>query len=107
MTIQWCEFERRREGMAHALDGGLWLHRFVLRDEKMAHLVSSDRKLLVAAGRLLGLSERWLQYKPLKHPRTGVRVPAWHWDLRGVYLEAGLRMAGSKVPVEAPHGSPR
>lgn len=106
MIVQWREFERRCEGMAHALEGGLWLHRFALQGERMAHLVSSDRNLLLAAGRLLGMSERWLQYKPLKHPRTGVRVRAWHWDLRGTYLDAGLRLAGPKVPAETPHGPP-
>jgi hypothetical protein len=79
--------------MKHALDGGLWLHRFTLRGEAMAHLVSSDRSLLLDAGRLLGMSERWLQYKPLRHPATGARVEAWHWDLRGPYLERGLRFA--------------
>jgi len=96
LTIEWREFERRRDGMAHALSGGLWLHRFALWGEEMAHLVSSDRELLLAAGRLLGMSERWLQYKPLKHPRSAMRVAAWHWDLRGTYLEAGLRLAAPK-----------
>jgi hypothetical protein len=84
--------------MIHALDGGLWLHRFVLWGEEMAHLVSSDRDLLVVAGRLLGMSERWLQYKPLKHPRNGKRVAAWHWDLRGAYLDLGLRLAAARIP---------
>ena len=44
---QWREFLKRREGMLHALGGGLWLHRHVYRGEPMAHLVSSDRELLV------------------------------------------------------------
>ena len=98
MIIEWCEFESRHAGMTHALSGGLWLHRFVLWGEEMAHMISSDRELLLAAGRLLGMSERWLQYKPLKHPRDRVRVAAWHWDLRGTYLEAGLRLAAPKAP---------
>jgi hypothetical protein len=90
--------------MTHALDGGLWLHRFVLRGEPMAHLVSSDRELLIGAGRLLGLSERWLQHKPLKHPVTGERVQAWHWDLRGHYLDLGVRFAAPRAsgPVNPP-----
>ncbi len=83
----WREFERRRDGMVHALDGGLWLHRFALSGEAMAHLLSSDRQLLLWAGGCLGMREAWLQYKPLKHPRTGERVEAWHWDLRGPYLD--------------------
>ena len=52
----------------------------------MAHLVSADRERLLAVGRELGLDPAWLQYKPLKHPRTGQRVPAWHWDLWGTRL---------------------
>jgi hypothetical protein len=96
--IEWREFERRREGMIHAMNGGLWLHRFALWGEDMAHLVSSNRTLLVEAGRLLGMSERWLQYKPLRHPLHDERMDAWHWDLRGSYLELGLRLAAPKVP---------
>jgi hypothetical protein len=93
--------------MTYALDGGLWLHRFTLRGEAMAHLVSSSRDLLLSAGRLLGMSERWLQYKPLKHPQTSQRVEAWHWDLRGPYLELGLRFAAprSRGPIFPPSGS--
>jgi hypothetical protein len=72
--------------MCFALDGGVWLHRHTLRGEAMAHLVSSDQERLLAIGRALGLHAAWLQYKPLKDPRTGVRVRAWHWDLWGSYL---------------------
>lgn len=86
--------------MTYALDGGLWLHRFVLRGEPMAHLVSSDRPALLRAGRRLGLDPAWLQYKPLTHPRDGARVEAWHWDLRGRYLALALGLA---APAE---GSP-
>jgi len=73
--------------MCFALDGGVWLHRHRLRGEPMVHLVSADRDRLLALGRDLGLRQEWLQYKPLKHPRTGQRVPAWHWDLWGEKLE--------------------
>lgn len=59
----------------------MWLHRFNLGGRPMAHLVSSDRVALLEWGRAAGLDGRWIQYKPLKDPRTGVRVPAWHWDL--------------------------
>ena len=52
----------------------------------MVHLVSADRDRLLALGRELGLRPEWLQYKPLKDPRTGQRVPAWHWDLWGEKL---------------------
>ena len=93
MTARWRLFARRRDGMIHAMDGGLWLHRHVLRGEPMAHLVSSDREALLSAGRRLGMDPAWLQCKPLKHPRDGVRRPAWHWDLRGRYLELALRLA--------------
>ena len=72
--------------MCHALDGGVWLHRHRLNGEPMVHLVSADRERLLAVGRELGLEPAWLEYKPLKHPRTGLRVPAWHWDLRGARL---------------------
>lgn len=106
MRTEWREFERRREGMTHALDGGLWLHRFALRGEAMAHLVSSDRDLLLEAGRILGMRERWLQYKPLRHPRTGARMEAWHWDLRGPYLELGLRMAAPRAKATRCPGGP-
>jgi len=52
----------------------------------MAHVVSSDREALLSVGRALDLQPAWLQYKPLKDPRTGQRVPAWHWDLWGERL---------------------
>src|SRR5881628_1082381 len=81
------EFARRREGMCFALDGGVWLHRHRLRGEPMVHLVSADKERLLALGRRLDLHEAWLQYKPLKDPRTGIRVPAWHWDVWGSRLE--------------------
>ena len=81
--MTWREFPRRRDGLVYALDGGLWLHRFTLAGEPMAHLVSSDRDALLAWGEAQGLDPRWIQYKPLRDPRTGQRVPAWHWDLVG------------------------
>ena len=80
--------------MAFALKGGLWLHRFVLRGEPMAHLVSSDRDALWAVAGRLFLREEWLQYKPLKHPDSGRRVEAWHWDLRGSHLCWAIEWAG-------------
>ena len=73
--------------MLFALDGGVWLHRYHLRGEPMAHLISADRAQLLAIGRALGLHPAWLQYKPLKDPRTGTRVEAWHWDLWGSVLQ--------------------
>jgi len=72
--------------MCFALDGGVWLHRHRIRDEPMVHLVSADKERLLALGRELELRPEWLQYKPLKDPRTGIRVPAWHWDLWGTRL---------------------
>lgn len=72
--------------MIHAMDGGLWLHRHVWYGRAMAHLVSTDREKLLVFGRLLGLAEARLQFKPLKDPRNGVRRAAWHWDLGGPYL---------------------
>ena len=81
--MTWREFPRRRDGLRYALDGGLWLHRYSLDGTPMAHLVSSDRGVLLAWGRAVGLDPRWLQFKPLRNPHTGERVPAWHWDLWG------------------------
>jgi phage terminase small subunit len=72
--------------MCFALDGGVWLHRHRVRDEPMVHLVSADRQRLLDLGRDLGLRPEWIQYKPLKDPRTGERVPAWHWDVWGSFL---------------------
>jgi hypothetical protein len=72
--------------MCFALDGGVWLQRWRVRGEPMVHLVSADRERLLALGRALGLHADWLQYKPLKDPRTGRRVPAWHWDIWGPRL---------------------
>src|SRR2546427_11335999 len=66
--------------MCFALEGGVWLHRHTLRGEPMVHLVSADKERLLALGPALGLEPAWLQYKPLKDPRTGVRGAAWHWD---------------------------
>jgi hypothetical protein len=72
--------------MCFALDGGVWLQRWRYRGEPMVHLVSADRERLLALGRDLGFHPDWLQYKPLKDPRTGQRVPAWHWDVLGPRL---------------------
>jgi hypothetical protein len=80
------EFTRRREGMIHAMDGGMWLHRHTWFGRPMAHLVSTDRDLLLAYGRRAGLPDEKLQYKPLRDPRTGERRDAWHWDLVGRFL---------------------
>lgn len=85
--------------MRHALSGGLWFHRHTYRGEPMAHLVSSDRDLLLQAGHRLGIGLKYLEYKPLKDPDTGDRVEAWHWDLRGQYLTLGLKLLA--------HGSAR
>ena len=82
----WIEFERRRDGMVHAMDGGLWLHRHVWRGHEMAHLVSVDRARLLAYGERVGLPADRLQFKPLKDPRTDQRRDAWHWDLVGRFL---------------------
>jgi hypothetical protein len=80
------EFEKRRDGMIHAMDGGLWLHRHVWKGHRLAHLVSTNREKLLAYGRAVGIPVSRLQYKPLKDPRTGVRREAWHWDLGGPFL---------------------
>jgi len=53
----------------------------------MAHLVSADRERLLALGHRLRLHPDWLQYKPLKDPRSGMRRPAWHWDVWGSRLQ--------------------
>jgi len=84
--LVYVEFESRRAGMIHAMDGGLWLHRHVWKGRAMAHLVSTDRARLVAYGLAVGLSEERLQFKPLKDPRTTERREAWHWDLMGRFL---------------------
>ena len=85
------EFERRREGMIHAMNGGLWLHRHVWKGQPMAHLVSTDRERLLAYGAFVGLPLGRLQYKPLKDPRTSKRRAAWHWDLAGRFLPPRIR----------------
>jgi len=71
----------------------MWLHRFVLRGEPWAHLVSSDRAALLQAGQELDLVERWLQYRPIRHPATWERAEAWHWDLKGDRLARALQLA--------------
>ena len=83
---EYFEFERRRNGMMYALDGGLWLHRHVWKGHAMAHLISSDRRRLLEYGAIVGLPEERLQFKPLKDPRTAERRDAWHWDLVGEFL---------------------
>ena len=85
------EFRSRREGMIHAMDGGLWLHRHVWKGRPMAHLVSTDKALLLAYGTAVGISAERLQYKPLKDPRSGVRREVWHWDLGGPFLPPSAR----------------
>ena len=96
----WREFALWRDGVVHALDGGLWLHRFTLSGEPWAHLVSADRRALLEAGERLALRPYWLQYRPLKDPRSRarVRVDAWHWDLRREWLARALTLADPKVP---------
>jgi hypothetical protein len=91
--------------MCFALDGGVWLHRHVLDGEPMVHLVSADKERLFALGRELGLERAWLQYKPLKDPRTGIRVPAWHWDVWGARLRRLDPGAADAPPGDA--GAPR
>ncbi|MEQ1690334.1 MAG: hypothetical protein ABMA00_03565 [Gemmatimonas sp.] len=82
------EFAKRRDGMIHAMDGGLWLHRHIWFGRPMVHLVSTDRERLIAYGAALGIPTDRLQYKPLRDPRTSERREAWHWDLGGpVYPE--------------------
>ena len=82
------EFSKRRDGMIYAMDGGLWLHRHTWKGTAMAHLVSTDRASLIKYGLLFGFPTDRLQYKPLKDPRTGIRVDAWHWDLVGRFIPA-------------------
>jgi hypothetical protein len=82
----WMEFERRRDGMMHAMSGGLWLHRHIWKGRPMAHLVSTDRVTLVRWGIGVGLNPHRLQFKPLRDPRDGIRRDAWHWDLVGPWL---------------------
>jgi hypothetical protein len=77
------EYAKRRDGMIHAMDGGLWLHRHVWMGKPMVHLVSTDQARLLEYGAALGMPARRLQFKPLRDPRTTVRVDAWHWDLGG------------------------
>lgn len=80
------EFTKRRDGMIHAMDGGLWLHRHVWQGRPMVHLVSTDLERLLEYGRVIGIPESRIQFKPLKDPRTEVRRDAWHWDLGGPVL---------------------
>lgn len=96
--IEWREFGLWREGVRHALAGGLWLHRFALRGEAWAHLVSADRHALIQAGRVLDMPETWLQFRPLRDPFSRRRVDAWHWDLRRDRLARAVALAAPKVP---------
>ena len=80
------EFRSRREGMIHAMNGGLWMHRHVWKGRPMAHLVSTDKVRLLAYGAAVGIPAARLQHKALKDPRTGLRREAWHWDLGGPFL---------------------
>ena len=72
--------------MIHAMEGGLWLHRHVWKGKRLAHLVSTDKELLLVYGAIVGIPASRLQFKPLKDPRTGKRRDAWHWDLGGPVL---------------------
>ena len=98
------EFTRRRDGMIHAMDGGLWLHRHVWYGRAMAHVVSTDRARLLAWGRHVGVDVSRLQYKPLKDPRTAERRDAWHWDLAGPWLPPPSipRPPGHREPIHPP-----
>jgi hypothetical protein len=85
---EYREYAKRREGMIYAMDGGLWLHRHLWKGRRLAHLVSTNKTLLLEYGEAVGISADRLQYRPLKDPRTGVRRDAWHWDLGGPVLPA-------------------
>jgi hypothetical protein len=84
------EFARRIDGMCHAMDGGLWLHFHLWYERPLAHLVSTDRRLLLDYGEYVGIPASRLQDKPLRDPRTRERRPAWHWDLGGPWLPPRL-----------------
>jgi hypothetical protein len=86
VEVVYREFSSRREGMIFAMEGGLWLHRHIWQGTPMAHLVSTDRMLLLEYGRRTRLPAERLQFKALKDPRTGIRRDAWHWDLVGRFL---------------------
>lgn len=86
VEVLFREFASRREGMIFAMEGGLWLHRHVWKGTPMAHLVSTNRLLLLEYGRRTRLPAERLQFKALKDPRTGIRCDAWHWDLVGRFL---------------------
>ncbi len=92
---RWLVFGKRRDGMIHAMQGGMWFHRHVFEGEPMAHVVSSDKPRLLRTGLRIGMKAKWLQYKPLKDPRTGERLEAWHWDLRGWSLAAGEQIVAA------------
>lgn len=100
MRVTWSEFRYWRDGVRHALAGGVWLHRFTLGGERWAHLVSANREALLEAGGVLALAPQWLQFRPLKHPETGERLPAWHWDLRGERLQRAIALA-ARAPVQS------
>ncbi len=92
------EFVKRREGMVHAMNGGLWLHRHVWMGRAMVHMVSTNRERLLEYGRALGLPDARLQFKRLKDPRTSKRRDAWHWDLGGPVLPpADERLFGNSL----------
>ena len=93
---EYREFTSRRMGMIYAMEGGLWLHRHVWKGTPMAHLVSTNRELLLAYGRYVGLPAGRLQFKPLKDPRTGIRCDTWHWDLIGRFLP-GARNVEARI----------
>lgn len=52
----------------------------------MAHLVSTNRALLLAVAADIRFPVDRLQYKPLKDPASGARRDAWHFDLGGPFL---------------------
>jgi hypothetical protein len=89
--VPYREFQARRDGMIHAMDGGMWMHRHVWKGRPMAHLVSTDKAQLLAYGASIGIPSARLQFKALKDPRTGVRRAAWHWDLGGPFLPPTVR----------------
>lgn len=92
------EFTSRQDGMIHAMDGGLWLHRHTWKGRQMAHLVSADRERLLEYGRGVGLPLERLQFKPLKDPRSGIRRDAWHWDLAGPFLPPRKSLRAGSPP---------
>ena len=86
--VRWFAWWEVQPAFVHGRAGGIALHHFRYdlrsfgfgRNDPACHILSADRRALVAFGAWLGLREAWLE-PPRRH-----RPDIWHFDVFGPLL---------------------